>query len=174
MFYACQQIEWLTPSPYSRGLTSWQTCCEIWFKKKKPWMKRKRFKTCTTCFCICCQKTWWIPSKSWVSLEWSAKQSNHIWHTLVVMPMTCMSQCHVFLWLKLRSSQHIHCSHLWHIDNIWTLHALNKPLQKVLTTSHFIGQQRLMHKLWWKNYSLYLWHMQEHGHLVFCKHIVHL
>ncbi len=34
------------------------------------------------------------------------------------------------LWLKLKSNQHISWNHLWHTNNIWTLHGPNKSLHK--------------------------------------------
>ncbi len=41
IFSPCQQMEWLTPSPYNKGLTSCTTCCEFWPFGKKPQMKGK-------------------------------------------------------------------------------------------------------------------------------------
>ncbi len=60
---------------------------------------------------------------------------------------------------------HITWSHLWDIDNIWTLHGPNKPLQKVSTIPKaHKTKQMLMQKWWWKNYFLHLWHTQKHKH----------
>jgi hypothetical protein len=84
---------------------------------------------------------------------------------LFLIQVMVFAKLTLFLWLKLKSSQHIPWNYLWHISNIWTLHGPNKPLQKVSTIPKLHKtQQKLMWKSWWRNYSFHLWHIHKHEH----------
>jgi hypothetical protein len=81
MLEMCQQSKWPIPNPCSEGLTSCTNILWILVLWKEFINKRKGFKTWTTWFCMFYPMNWKSPSKSWVSLESSAKQFVQNWHT---------------------------------------------------------------------------------------------